>query len=270
MTAMLPGARTTMPMTARKRVIVNADDFGQSHGVNRGIIEAREHGIVTSASLMVRWPAAPEAAAYGRAHPAFSLGLHLDLGEWIYRGDSWVPLYEVVRLDDAVAVADEVSRQLTLFTSLVGRPPTHVDSHQHIHLHEPARSIVIDVARELGAPVRHLDPAVNFCGDFYGQDADGSPLPEAISVDGLLELLIRLPPGVTELSCHPGVGDDLDTMYRVERAEEIRTLCDPRLRAAIGRMQIQLGSFADLMARKVGHWITLNGTSQRTESKVAP
>ena len=52
---------------ALRRLIVNADDFGQSPGVNRGIIEAHQHGIVTSASLMVSWPAAAEAAAYGRA-----------------------------------------------------------------------------------------------------------------------------------------------------------------------------------------------------------
>src|SRR4051794_16830036 len=50
---------------ARDRyVIVNADDFGQSRGINRGIILAHEQGIVTSASLMVRWAAAAEAAAY--------------------------------------------------------------------------------------------------------------------------------------------------------------------------------------------------------------
>src|SRR5207247_11145801 len=52
----------------RRDLIVNADDFGQSAGVNRGIIEAHERGIVTSASLMVRWPAANEATAYARRH----------------------------------------------------------------------------------------------------------------------------------------------------------------------------------------------------------
>ena len=50
-------------MTAPRSLIVNADDFGQSRGVNRGVIEAHERGIVTSASLMVRWPAAESADA---------------------------------------------------------------------------------------------------------------------------------------------------------------------------------------------------------------
>ena len=45
-----------------RHLIVNADDFGYSRGVNRGIIEAHERGIVTSASLMVKQPASEEAA----------------------------------------------------------------------------------------------------------------------------------------------------------------------------------------------------------------
>ena len=49
-------------MNANKKLIVNADDFGQSPGINKGIIKAREKGIVTSASLLVRYPAAVEAA----------------------------------------------------------------------------------------------------------------------------------------------------------------------------------------------------------------
>ncbi len=48
---------------AKRALIVNADDFGQSFGVNRGIMEAHQRGIVISASPMVRWPAAREAAA---------------------------------------------------------------------------------------------------------------------------------------------------------------------------------------------------------------
>src|SRR5437870_3779943 len=117
---------------AARYLIVNADDFGLSPGVNRGIIEAHEHGIVTSASLMVRWPAA------------------------------------------------------------------------------------------------------------------GEPVPEAISVEGLVGVLAELPPGVTELACHAGDGDDLDSAYRAERAREVRTLCDPRARAALLAAGIELRSFHSL------------------------
>ena len=59
-------------MSDKKYLIVNADDFGLSPGANRGIMGAHEHGIVTSASLMVRWPVAAEAAAYLKVKPRTS------------------------------------------------------------------------------------------------------------------------------------------------------------------------------------------------------
>src|SRR3954454_6238462 len=84
---------------AEKWVVVNADDLGLSAGVNRGIFEAHERGIVTSASLMVRWAGAREGAAYAKANPRLGVGLHLDFAEWAIRDDQWVRLYQVVNLD---------------------------------------------------------------------------------------------------------------------------------------------------------------------------
>jgi predicted glycoside hydrolase/deacetylase ChbG (UPF0249 family) len=237
-------------MTAKKHLIVNADDFGLSYGVNRGIIKAHEHGIVTSASLMVRWPAAPEAAVCSREHPDLSLGLHVDLGEWTCRNEAWVPLYEVVPVEDSAAVSDEVSRQLSTFRRLVGKDPTHIDSHQHVHLRESVRPVVIEIARHLAVPLRRYSSRVRSCGGFYGQTAEGLPLSDAISVDSLIKILEALPPGITELSCHPGETDDLDTMYRSERLDEVKALCDPRIRAAISALEIELCSFTNIVAAR--------------------
>jgi predicted glycoside hydrolase/deacetylase ChbG (UPF0249 family) len=230
-------------LPSKRYLIVNADDFGQSFGVNRGIIAAHQRGIVTSASLMVRWPAAAEAAAYGRENPKLSLGLHFDLGEWACRDEIWVPLYEVVPTDAAAAVADELSRQLALFRQLVGHDPTHIDSHQHIHRHEPVRSVVMEVVRKLAVPLRHYSPDIRYCGDFYGQTGTGGSLPSAISTAGLIGILAALPSGITELGCHPGEGNDLNSMYSGERAVELETLCDPRVREAIAVEEIELSSF---------------------------
>jgi chitin disaccharide deacetylase len=244
-----------LSVTLQRQLIVNADDFGLSAGVNRGIIEAHEHGIVTSASLMVRWPAAAEAADYSQAHPNLSLGLHVDLGEWIYRNETWVPLYQVVSPEDAEAVALEVSCQLATFRRLVGRDPTHLDSHQRVHSREPVRSILVETARELRVPLRHFTPGMHHCGDFYGQTAYGDPLPGALTVEALTTTLAALPPGITELGCHPAVEEDFEAMYRSERALEVRVLCDPRVRAAIAGMGIVLRSFDD--TRRDGQLLTL-------------
>src|ERR1041385_7040917 len=128
-------------MAIERFLIVNADDFGRTPGVNEGIQEAHECGIVTSASLMVRWPAAQEAAQYSRKHPELSVGLHLDLEEWAYQHHTWVRLYEVVPPGDSAAIAREVGGQLDRFLDLMGKPPTHLDSHQHAHWKEPVPSL---------------------------------------------------------------------------------------------------------------------------------
>lgn len=231
-------------MAAQRILIVNADDLGQSPGVNAGVAAAHESGIVTSASLMVLWPAAAAAAAYARSRPALSVGLHLDLGEWAFTGGGWNSVYEVVSLEDDAAVAWELERQLTAFRRIMGRDPTHLDSHQHVHRREPVRSACLRAADRLGVPLRHFAPDVSYRGEFYGQTRDGSANPRAISPDGLIEVLRSLPPGATELACHPGLGADLASMYLPERATEVRTLCDSRVRDTLSLADIALASFA--------------------------
>ncbi len=234
-----------MPET--RYLIVNADDFGLSPGVNRGIITAFERGIVTSASLMTRYPAAADASIYAKSHPELSLGLHLDLGEWIFRGGEWVRLYSVVTEGDAAAISLEVSRQLADFRRLMGRDPTHLDSHQHVHREQPTRSIIASLARSLRVPLREAEGSfVSYCGDFYGQTAEGEPCPGIISVRGLVEILSALSPGVTELGCHPGAPEELETpitMYNSERSQETEVLCDQALPGALVETGIELCSF---------------------------
>lgn len=229
-----------------KRLIVNADDFGRSFGINRGIITAHERGIVTSASLMVRWNAAAEAAHYARQLHRLGLGLHFDAGEWAYRDETWTKVYTVVDLDNRLEIETELARQLDVFRALVGHPPSHLDSHQHVHLKDPARSVLTEAAGALGVVLRGCEPAVRYRGDFYGQDGKGEPLPDLISVERLLAILETLPPGITELGCHPGAAIDLDTVYRDERLQELRALCDPRVRLALANSGIELCSFLEL------------------------
>lgn len=230
-------------MDPQRYLIVNADDFGLSAGVNQGIVAAHEMGIVTSASLMVRMPLAAEAAAYARRRPVLSVGLHVDLGEWVFQDGEWAQRYEVVPADDPAVVAAEVGRQMEQFRRLMGREPTHLDSHQHIHRDEPARSALALVAATLGIPLRHESATVRHCGSFYGQSVRGEPYPVGVSVTALIATLAELPPGYTELGCHPGLVADIDSTYAVERAAEVATLCDRRVKEAIDAIGISLVSF---------------------------
>jgi len=214
-----------------KWLIVTADDFGISAGVNRGIIEAHRDGILTSTSLLVNRPAAEQAAALARACPSLSVGLHLEL-------DS----------NDPAGVAVPLERQLARFRELRGTAPTHVDSHHDVHRDPRIAPQVRAWARRLGVRVRG-DPGVRHLPKFYGQWGGETHL-DQVSVAGLLGLLdAELEPGVTELTCHPGyVCPELASSYTAEREAELRTLCDPGVRDALAGRGVRLVGFQDLPA----------------------
>ena len=235
-------------------LIINGDDFGLSTGVNDGIIQAHQAGVLTSASLMVRGAAAAEAAALARKNPRLGVGLHVDLCEWEYRNEEWRLRHCVVPMENAKAVAREIGQQLDAFRALMGCNPTHIDSHQHVHREDPARTVLLGVARKLGIPLRHFDADVSHEGRFYGQSPKGDSFREAITVESLLDLIRTLPAGVTELACHPAAAPDMDSSYREERLVELKILCDPRVRTALSNSAVELRSFRDFAGGDRPRW----------------
>ncbi len=204
-------------------LIVNADDLGLAAAVDAGIFDAHERGIVTSASLMVDRPAAPAAAAALAQHPELAVGLHLD---------------------PHGPAGEECRHQLERFRELIGADPTHVDSHKHVHEAEPVRAVAEAIAAELGVPLRNR--AIPYEGGFYGRSEDGAPAPEAISVERLSALIEALPPGWTEIGCHPAAGPVPTSSYDSERQIELRTLCDVLIREALNVTNVKLCNFAQV------------------------
>jgi predicted glycoside hydrolase/deacetylase ChbG (UPF0249 family) len=230
----------------KRFLIVNADDFGMTDGINAGVIESHKRGIVTSASLMVKQPKARKAAALAATEERLGLGLHIDLAEWEPVDGVWQQIYARADLDDPAQVAKEIDQQLELFIDLVGHKPDHLDSHQHVHLEGNARNESIRVARSLGVPLRGLDSHVTFCGQFYGQQNRSEPYPDGITLTNLLRLVDAMAGGSTELMCHPGFAHDVRSVYAFEREAEIATLCQPELPAALARRGVVLCSFREL------------------------
>jgi len=218
-------------------LIVNADDFGASTGINRGILECHTRGVVTSTSLMVTGRAVHEAAAMSRDHPALAVGLHFDVcGEDERHFD----------LENLAAVRDEFCRQFDVFHRLMGRPPTHLDSHRHVHRQDHLWPLFHEFAASLDVPLRG-DGRVHFIGGFFAQWEWLVTQLEYVSVSFLQKLLREeLAPGWTELSCHPGYrSPDFSSVYLSEREEEVRTLTDARVRHTIDELGIRLVSYAD-------------------------
>jgi predicted glycoside hydrolase/deacetylase ChbG (UPF0249 family) len=231
-------------MGEERFLIVNADDLGLCDGVNAGIVEAHEGGIVTSASLMVRKPGAAAAARLASDRPSLAVGLHIDIGRWDYESGEWKVAYESCSPDDEEATEAECRGQLEAFRELLERDPTHLDSHQHTHMSEPVASVAERLASELGVPLR--GHRIRYEGGFYGQSSRGEPYPEGVDVDSLIRLIHALEAGWTELGCHPGIGVESESSYGAERERELRTLCDARVRDAIEAEGVRLRSFADI------------------------
>jgi hopanoid biosynthesis associated protein HpnK len=150
-------------------VIVNADDFGLSQAINRGVIAAHRNGIVTSASLMVNGPAFEHAVALAKENPALDIGVHLSLTEL-----SPVAAPETVAslVDERMAfaphardfaarylrgrivlaeVATELDAQLRRARSQ-GLAISHIDSHQHVHALPGIARVVLELASAHGIP----------------------------------------------------------------------------------------------------------------------
>lgn len=287
-------------MTARRRLIVAADDFGMSPGVNAGILRAHRDGILTETSLMVRGAAVAEAVALARATPSLGVGLHLTL----VQGHCAAPPSEIPLLTDAAGrFADdpvwtgmryfftpgaraqlrrEITAQLDAFAA-TGLPLSHVDGHLTIHMHPVAVAVLIDIApryglRALRVPRDPLGAALGWdrrqamrklfeAGAFGGLArwamprlaAAGLRMPDrmfgmhqtgAVDEAYLLHLIATLPPGTSEVYCHPAaVVDDEARRWRPPgyRSEaELAALCSPRVRAALDAAGIELIGYRDL------------------------
>jgi predicted glycoside hydrolase/deacetylase ChbG (UPF0249 family) len=218
-------------------LIINADDFGVSREISAGIVHCHTEGVLTSASLMVHGTFARQAAELARRHPALGLGLHWDLD-----GQEAPP----VDFEDGPAVHAELARQLEMFHDLVGVAPTHIDSHHHVHRLPSIEPIARELAAPVGVPLRE-DGQVTFVGGFYGQwEWEVTDL-HHVSAEFLCWILENeVLEGWTEISCHPGfVTGDYRSAYLDERAVELQTLTDPRIRERIDQLGIRVANYRD-------------------------
>src|SRR5690349_464161 len=131
-------------------LIVNADDFGMTSGVNRAVIEAHTHGIVTSTTLMANMPAFDDAVRLAKAHPNLGVGLHFNVTQGRpvaeaarvrslldERGEFFGTSTAILRRALAGRVRwQEVEIEFCAQVEKVlnaGLKLTHVDSHKHAH-----------------------------------------------------------------------------------------------------------------------------------------
>ena len=157
-------------MTDLKRIIINADDFGLSAGTNEAIIACHRAGSVTSTTLMVNMEGAEEAAALATANPGLGVGLHFTLtlgpsvcapeevaslvdGGGRFRGRGQVEKRAITGRIKPEEIGRELQAQMSRMQGF-GLLPTHIDSHQHVHLLPGIFPVVAAFCAEHDLPLR--------------------------------------------------------------------------------------------------------------------
>jgi predicted glycoside hydrolase/deacetylase ChbG (UPF0249 family) len=248
-----------------KRLIVNADDLGRTHGINTGVFEAHRLGIVTSATAMVNYESIREAASMSRENPKLGIGLHVALtGGRTALPSSRVP--SLVGKDGAqpakpeglsgarsAEIAAEVEAQFRKFIEVFGRKPTHLDSHHHSHRLPDVFEAVSSLARREGLPVRNAGGSMvedlKKAGLRTNDAFEEGFFDKGVSLANLLRIIDTLPQGSTELMCHPAHEDAelaASSSYAAVRVVELKTLCAPEVKAALARGGVRLIAFSEL------------------------
>jgi hypothetical protein len=251
-----------------KHLIVNADDFNLTEGVSRGIVDGHRNGIITSTTVMVNLPGLARSRDLAREAPTLGLGLHVNLT----LGAPVLAPVEVASLVDAsgrfvrdrermgevgvpAEIRDEAAAQARQFTEVFGRHPTHIDTHYHMHRLPRILDAVLEVAADLGLPVRAVTPEMAWQIRSRGVPAPdrmvGDVGPDAYwTAQSLVRSIEMMEQGVTELMCHPGYADDALSMstYCKQREGELRGLCDPRAKAALVDAGVRLINYHEMAA----------------------
>ncbi len=289
-----------------KHLIVNADDFGLTENVNRGILDAHRRGIVTSTTLLANGMAFEAAAAASKRSHRLGIGVHLNLTEGMPVADASHirTLVDVggrlhmapTRLWAGIATGQvsmsDIEFELRAQVRKVirsGIRPTHLDGHKHVHVLPPVSEVVIRLAQEFGIPAvrcpveqyahatvpprNHVVSrfssvkqylvslavsklARSFRGKlarvgllsptyFYGLSQTGF-----LDARAIREILEDLPPGISELMCHPGYRDvDLErtrTRLLTQREIEIQGLTAPSVKNLVASGGIKLSNYKEL------------------------
>jgi predicted glycoside hydrolase/deacetylase ChbG (UPF0249 family) len=224
---------------ARSKVVFHADDFGLTPGVNDGILEAYERGVLRSTSLMVTAPAWEDAVARARVAKGLDVGVHLTLVEecpalpparipsLVHDGRFWpthgaVGLRYLQRRWRPEEARRELAAQLDRFAA-TGLVPSHLDGHQHLHLLPGVFEWVVSEARRRG--IRFVRTTL------------ADPLPVTGGLRGLTLVALK---GVGWLAARRAVASDLRHLVRfvtVGFLEAGGKLATPRLLAILDRVR---------------------------------
>ncbi len=235
------------------RLIVNADDFGLTRGVNAGIVDAHLRGIVTATTLMAHGAAFDHAVELSRAHPSLDVGVHLVLWDEAALPQR-LPWFVMRAMKMSTAEITRLFSEQIAHVKSVGIAPSHVDTHKHTHTLPHVTRAMLAAARAHGIawvrrplfrPGWRPPNGMRATDHFAGLDLTGK-----MTRTSLADRLTRLRPGLTELMCHPGFNDaDLGaspTRLTASRSAEIDALTAPEIRELLASKGLSVVNYRNI------------------------
>jgi predicted glycoside hydrolase/deacetylase ChbG (UPF0249 family) len=233
-----------------KYLIPNADDFGFTRDVNRGIIEAHRNGILTATTLMASGAAFDDAVELARENPDLDVGVHLVLVD-LEGFPPTIPrlIFSLPKMRIYAELAAQVRKVLA-----AGIRPTHLDTHKHTHLLPPVFNAVVRIAEEFHIPwVRRRFGPFRWLPTRACRSTDhftGFRLTGRYGAAELIRVIRNLPEGSTEFMCHPGLCTEelraARTRLKDSRRRELDALTSPEVRAALEESGVKLARYRDL------------------------
>lgn len=209
-------------------IIIHADDFGLSPGINRGILHTIQTGVVSSTSVIVRSRYLQDTKQCIKKNPHVDWGIHIVLSK--------------SNTDIHTSIEREATLQLRTFHEIFAIHPSHMDFHKGFRFNSHAYFTARMFAIKNGLAFRY-DNKHHLETSFYGLK-NNSPTTDDITEATLVKILCTLQMGTTELVCHPGwTGNRLRDPYRHQRIIEVRTLTSPKVESVIKNRKIQLINF---------------------------
>jgi len=229
-----------------KYLVINADDFGYSKGVNKGIIKAYKEGVVTSTSVMVDRQAAKEAKTLLK-YQNLSVGLHFNMTDEGIRAQ--IIKNVLVNFADTNKIRKDFNRQIETFKKITGKLPDHLDGHHHVHTNKKVKPIFEEFSRKHKIPVRAFGN-IKFIDKFFGWNKLQQKDHKRIGVESFINILSKLKDGVNEVMCHPGFPDEelkkTGSRYLIEREIEAKTLTDEKVKDYIKKAGFNLVSWKEI------------------------
>lgn len=245
------------PMTLNKYLIIDADDFGLTMGITKGILRAMKSGNVTETNIITTVESSMDSLKLARRNGLTKIGIHLnlDIGQSLYYKRDMAYLNDYKNMPVYYTMMENEFFEQMEFIRSNEMDITHITSHKNIFFDDLSLQVLFNLAKHYSIPVRRLKKKnynrllrsnnIKMC------DKQLINKPEEAYSFGLVGKMLSMNADseTTELICHPGMVTD--ELYHIssmteQRQNELSLFTNPALKGIINEMGYELTNYSIL------------------------